>query len=591
MKKFLLVVLIIIAAFPAFSQCPFTATLTSSNGNCVGTALNVFSQSNLSLIQWFNGSVAVSTAKAVASSGTGVTVAGLAGRGSAANQVNNPIAISVDIFGNVYIVDRLNYRVQEWAPNATSGVTVAGGNGQGAAANQLSDPVGIFIDANKNIYIADFSNDRIQEWVAGATSGITVAGGNGQGSAANQLANPTGVFVDNNKNIFIADAGNNRIQEWAAGATSGITVAGGNGAGAAANQFSYPSGVALDASGNIFVSDEKNNRVQEWMPGATSGITVAGGNGAGNASNQLNTPYDIFIDANGNIYVDDLVNARVQEWTPGAQTGITVAGGNGAGSAANQLAEPFAVYVDSKGIVYVADYGNNRVQKWAPQNLINTTYIPTAPGTYTATVTNIDGCTATTNPIVINPSVIPSATINQSQTNICAGMPATFSATVINGGSNPNYQWQINKINAGTDSTNFTDANINNGDLITCVVTSNAACASPATAISDTIIFKTSSPVATSLSISSSSVNICFNDSVTFNAIAINGGNNPNYQWQVNGINAGTDSSVFIANNFADNDVVSCTMTSNAGCVINVVAVSNNIKVHVNNAANFFFIY
>ena len=54
----------------------------------------------------------------------------------------------MDASGNVYVADINNYRVQRWAPGATSGVTVAGGNGSGSAANQLCVPDGVAVDAS-----------------------------------------------------------------------------------------------------------------------------------------------------------------------------------------------------------------------------------------------------------------------------------------------------------------------------------------------------------------------------------------------------------------------------------------------------------
>ncbi|MBS1915930.1 MAG: gliding motility-associated C-terminal domain-containing protein [Bacteroidetes bacterium] len=584
MRKFLFASYILLIAAKTTAQCPFAVTLVPTHGNCLGTSLTVTSPSNLATIDWHNATNIVHQVKAIPTMGVGVTIAGQYGRGSAANQLNNPAAVAVDADGNVYIVDRLNYRVQEWMPNATTGITVAGGNGQGTATNQLSDPIGIFVDKNKNIYIADFSNNRVQEWLAGAASGITVAGGNGIGAAANQLYNPTGVFVDVNGNVFVADAGNNRIQKWAPGATSGITVAGGNGAGKAANQFDFPSGVFVDQNGNIFISDEINNRVQKWIPGATSGITVAGGNGAGPAPNQLNTPYNIFVDANGNIYVDDLVNARIQEWTPGASNGVTVAGGNGAGSADNQFAEPICVYVDSRGVIYIADYGNNRVQKWAPQSLINTTYTPTVPGAYYATVTNVDGCTQNTNTIVVTGSVTPAISIKQIQTNICPGSSVSFVASTVNGGNSPQLQWKVNALNVGDNDSSFNSNNFNNGDLITCELTSNATCAIPSTVISDTIVINIGTAVTPKVNITASKISVCSGDSVVFNAIATNGGSAPAYQWQVNGSDVGANSNFFTSTSLKNNDVVSCTITSDAGCVTNINAVSNSISMHVVNA-------
>jgi archaellum component FlaF (FlaF/FlaG flagellin family) len=308
---------------------------------------------------------------------SGVTVAGGNGLGSAANQLNHPVGLSVDSAGNVYVVDLGNDRVQKWAPGATVGVTVAGGNGDGAAANQLSSPAALFVDGTGNVYVSDPYNNRVQLWTPGATAGVTVAGGNGQGAAANQLNHPYGMSVDAAGNVYVADTFNDRVQEWAPGATAGITVAGGNGAGSAANQLGDPEGVSVDAAGDVFVADTGLQRVQMWAPGATSGVTVAGGNGYGSGADQFNGPTGLFlvprpphcirvacVPTPPLIYVADANNHRVQLWVSGATSGVTVAGGIPGGSGASQFDSPLDVFVGGAGYLYVSDSGNDRVQRW-----------------------------------------------------------------------------------------------------------------------------------------------------------------------------------------------------------------------------------
>lgn len=65
--------------------------------------------------------------------------------------------------------------------------------------------------------------------------------------------------------------------------------------------------------------------------------------------------------------------------------------------------------------------------------------------------------------------------------------PVTFSATTSNCGSTPAYQWKVNGLNAGTNSPSFTTSSLANGQVVTCVVTSSLACASPATGTSNAI--------------------------------------------------------------------------------------------------------
>ena len=57
-----------------------------------------------------------------------------------------------------------------------------------------------------------------------------------------------------------------------------------------------------------------------------------------------------------------------------------------------------------------------------------------------------------------------------------AGTPVTFTAAPVNGGTVPAFQWKVNAANAAnaTNATyTYTPAN---GDVITCVLTSNAPC-------------------------------------------------------------------------------------------------------------------
>src|SRR5436853_4348642 len=159
--------------------------------------------------------------------------------------------------------------------------------------------------------------------------------------------------------------------------------------------------------------------------------------------------------------------------------------------------------------------------------------------------------TATSNGITmnVNPTVTPSVSIAlTSGTNPeCAGASATFTATPVNGGITPSYQWKVNGVNAGTNSATFTTTTLTNGQVVTCVLTSNASCANPLTATSNGITMNVNPTVTPSVSIAlTSGTNPeCAGASATFTATPVNGGITPSYQWNVNGVNAGTNSATF----------------------------------------------
>jgi len=101
----------------------------------------------------------------------------------------------------------------------------------------------------------------------------------------------------------------------------------------------------------------------------------------------------------------------------------------------------------------------------------------------------LSGSPATSNTVTmtVNPNVVASVNITASASTICAGTLVTFTATPTNGGTTPSYQWKRNGINVGANSTTLTSTTLVNGDIITCIMTSNAACVSASPATSNTI--------------------------------------------------------------------------------------------------------
>ena len=214
------------------------------------------------------------------------------------------------------------------------------------------------------------------------------------------------------------------------------------------------------------------------------------------------------------------------------------------------------------------------------------TISPTTRGNYSVTVTNSSNCSATSSntTVTVNTTVTPSVSIaSNNGTSICSGSSVTFTATPTNGGNSPSYQWKLNGVNTGSNSATLTTSSLNSNDVISCDMTSNATCPSTSTVNSNSITMTVTQSVTPTISISSDNGStICAGTSTTFTATPTNGGNSPSYQWQVNGVNAGSNSSTYSSNSLSNNDVVSCILTSNNSCASQATATSNSITMVVN---------
>ncbi len=93
---------------------------------------------------------------------------------------------------------------------------------------------------------------------------------------------------------------------------------------------------------------------------------------------------------------------------------------------------------------------------------------------------------------------------------ICSGTSVTFTATPAAGINAPNYQWMVNGSNVGTNATTYTTTALTNGDVVNCILTSNAPCVtgSPATSNSITMIVN---PIPSTPGVISGDTAICAN--------------------------------------------------------------------------------
>jgi len=225
---------------------------------------------------------------------------------------------------------------------------------------------------------------------------------------------------------------------------------------------------------------------------------------------------------------------------------------------------------------------------WTPtaglsnSNIADPIATPTATTTYILAVSNNINC-ATKDTVIVSvvPMGVPSISISTLAFNVCLGSSVVFTAVATNGGAAPIYQWRVNGVNVNTNSDTFTTSSLLNGDQVDCILTSNAVCVTNTTATSNLISMLVNASATASVNISTPLIANCLGTAISFTAIPANGGASPTYQWQLNGVNAGTNSSVFTTSTLTNNAQVNVILTSSLGCASPATAKSNIITMTV----------
>mmetsp|Transcript_147972 Transcript_147972/g.473685 ORF Transcript_147972/g.473685 Transcript_147972/m.473685 type:complete len:82 (-) Transcript_147972:327-572(-) len=67
---------------------------------------------------------------------------------------------------SVYLADYQNHRIMKWREGWQSGLVVAGGHSSGSGLHQLYEPIDVTMDASGALWIADNGNSRVVRWAA-----------------------------------------------------------------------------------------------------------------------------------------------------------------------------------------------------------------------------------------------------------------------------------------------------------------------------------------------------------------------------------------------------------------------------------------
>ncbi|MDI6735614.1 MAG: tetratricopeptide repeat protein [bacterium] len=329
-------------------------------------------------------------------------------KGNGGGQFSSPTGIAIDPYGNIYVADTSNARIQILSP-------------QGIFYSSIGDktlfknPVDVAVDSLRNIYVLDKATNKVSKFSAEGNL-IFVFGGLGKEPAQfqvlNLFKNPTSIAVDKKGYIYVADAGNFRIQvfdkEGAFFAQLGI-----RGKGRA--QFEGLCGLSIDEQNRLFAVDEKNKEVQLFAQEEKPGLDLPSFPPFIRAEFKKILPeikvIDLATDLESNLYLIDAQNKirvldkdfkeKFQIGQKGmSPKGIVVSpskkiyvidGGKGQvlifdaegklsnsfgrkGSERGQFNGPRAIAMDKNENLYIADTNNFRVQIYSQDGIFKDTF-------------------------------------------------------------------------------------------------------------------------------------------------------------------------------------------------------------------------
>jgi len=322
-----------------------------------------------------------------------------------------------------------------------------------------------------------------------------------------------------------------------------------------------------------------------------------------NISGATNSTYTSATLANGDAITCVMTSSlSCATGSPATSNAITMSVNAGGAASVSIAANPTGAICSGTSVTFTANAtngGTTPTYQWKKggtniTGATNSTYTSTTLATgdiitcaMTSNATCVTGSPATSNAITMSVNAGGAATVSIAANPtgaICSGTSVTFTATAINGGT-ATYQWKLNGTNiSGATNSTYTSATLANGDAITCVMTSSLSCATGSPASSNIITVTIASSLAAGISITAiPSSSVCSGEPITFNAVPVNPGTVPIYQWQLNGSNVGTNSTTYIASNINDGDLINCFMISSESCATGNPATSNTVTVTVYN--------
>jgi gliding motility-associated-like protein len=527
----------------------------------------------------------------------------LAGNGTAGNtdgtgtaaRFDGVVSLAIDNTDNIYAIDQGNGTIRKITPGGV--VTTIAGNrnrnnvdGQGTAAS-FNNPQDIVL-YNGNFYIADYL--YIRKMTPGGL--VTTIAGNGipkvlNGNASSAgFGNASALGVNGAGEFYVLDLGNNTANEGSAilrlidkdNNVSTVNIMDNTGT---KTYLSVPNGLTLDKSGLIYVASGSNYlqtlsfdryTIDKALPagltfdtttGEISGTptvlspaqdyTIIAYNSGGSSPTTLNlkvVPSETklpsiitFPEFAANPVWDADFNIDPKITRSQTETPLVLTSSN-----------PEVATINADNTLHILSAGEAVI---TASQAGNDNYLPADAVARTITVSRANTITSFA---AIDEKTACDADFSVAGTSTNTVMPIIYSS------SNPNVatvnqQGMVHIVAAGNTDIKATQAQ------------SALYNALPEVVRPLTVTATNSQIPAPTVSISTPSTNVYESQNVTF--IAITNGAADNYQWQVNGVNAGHNSATFSTSALQDQDRVSCVVNFTNHCIAPVT--SNEIKLTV----------
>jgi uncharacterized protein (TIGR03437 family) len=409
-NRFLIVVILWVAAATLLSAQPVTYNIRSVAGNYTGlgdngpavnavfintTTLTVDSAGNIYVAELPGrirkiGPDGVVTAFAGNPGGTGL------GDGGPATQatLNVDLGLATDPSGNLYLSEFQNCRIRRVNPQSGIITTVAG-NGTCSFSpdgpiSTLNFPGALVLDPQGRLVVVEGSRIRRIDLSAGTITTIAGTGtagilGNGGPATAAQINAPAALTGDSLGNLFFADTGNCLVRSISVAAGTLQTIAGttcgssGDNGPASAAQLNSPAAVVVNSGGHLLYVGETSRirqiNLDTHVITTYAGTGTQGHTGDGGPAVQAQiSPGALAFDKNGNLLLLENTQLRRIDSAGNINTiaGVDQSGGDGGPAVFASLSLPNGVASDGKGGFAISDAANARIRKVVADGTITT---------------------------------------------------------------------------------------------------------------------------------------------------------------------------------------------------------------------------